>query len=459
MMMSAVHEHQEQLGARPSKKSKISSVLNIQEHQDKVALRQTELRASVQEETASVLSRRGSILGRGRMLKADHFPSCRNTQLPVQIDSAPNIRDLSDRKIYGVGQPTAEGISDVLNHVKESQVVWVNLREEPFVFINGHPYCVKDWKQPFDNIERTGITTEQVQADEETLKREILEESRRYGGKILLHGETVPEGDNSVAAMGEVYCYWEDIDMESVVCYHTLCECFQGDKNVTFHRIPVTDEHTFQEKDFDRIYSILAHAPDDAALVFNCQMGRGRATTGMVVGTMLWQLLKHNEVYSNSVLSSPSLGTGGMQFSAVVELTQLISGVISGRECVESVDACVELCADMQNIREAVVIRREKAAKYAARGAPRKEAKELGVARHYLERYMFLVLYQAHLDESAQFSAAGASTVTFTEWMANHSNRTAIYTLIDQMTLEDFCMSRSSSYDSEASTDTSLTQD
>lgn len=440
---------------KPSKKSKISPALDCQEHRQSAALRNGELRATIEEETASVLSRRGSVLSRGRMLKSDHFPSCRNTQLPVQMQSAPNIRQVHDRKIYGVGQPTAEGISDVLLHVHEQKILWINLREEPFIFINGHPYCIKDWKHPFDNIERTGITTQQVQADEEQLQREILQEARRNGGKILLHGETVPEGDNSVAAMGEVYCYWEDIDEQSVVCYHTLCQQWNvegNEKEVAFQRIPVTDEHTLQEKDFDAIHALLAHAPKGAALIFNCQMGRGRATTGMALGTMLWRLLEHREVYSNSVLS-PSLAVGtGMQFSAVVELSLLVGGTTSGRQCVAAVDACVELCADMQNIRDAVVVRREKANKYAARGAPSKEATELRVARHYLERYMFLVLYQAYLADSGHVCKPA-----FTEWMSEHPNRTAIYALIDQMTLDDYTVSRANSYDSGDSTDTSLT--
>jgi hypothetical protein len=429
---------------RPWKKSKLSSINSAQNR--------VGLRATAGEETAHVLSRRGSVLSKGRILKADHFPSCRNVHLPLQLQSAPNIRHLNDRKIFGVGQPNADGYLDVLEQIEDSNVVWISLREEPFIFVNGHPYCVKAWKDPFDNIERTGISAAQVQADEESLRLEILAEAKKNSGKILLHGETVPEGDSSVAAMGEVYCYWEDISQHSVVCYHTLCEqltveCPQNDnKSVKFYRVPVTDEHAFQEQDFDALCGILSSTPIGSTLIFNCQMGRGRATTGMVVASMLWEVLEHKPL--PSIVSLASTKPCQTQFSAVVELAQLLGG-----NCVEPVNTCVDMCSAMQNIREAVLVRREKAAKYAGRGAQRKEAKELSVARHYLERYMYLVLYQAYLFETR----TSTSNRCFVDWMAAHPNRTAVYTLISGMTLDEYCPSQSSSYDSEDfSTDASF---
>jgi len=395
-----------------------------------------EVRATLEEEAGSVLSRRGSILSRGRILKADHFPSCRNQRLPLQLQSAPNIRRVSDRNIYGVGQPTSAGISDVLGQVPQKSVVWVNMREEPFLFIKGKPYCVKDWKRPFDNIERTGISIEQVESDEELLRLEILEEAKRYGGRILLHGEMIPEGDDSVAAMGEVYCFWQKIDETSVVCYHSVCdELSQSNvrgKDVHFYRVPVTDEHSLQEKDFDRLHSIFASAPDGAALIFNCQMGRGRATTGMVVAAMLWEVLGHSA--PRGIHTAMTLSGSGQQFAAVHELQGLLSGSVSSIETVHSVDTCIEMCVHMQNIRDAVVERRDKAQKYAVKGQQKKEAKELGVARHYLERYMFLVLYQAYVLEQGMVET---DPQTFTDWMEVHPNRNAIYCLIDGLSLED----------------------
>jgi len=35
-------------------------------------------------------------------------------------------------------------------------VYWQNLREEPLVFINGHPFVVRESDKPFSNLEYTG---------------------------------------------------------------------------------------------------------------------------------------------------------------------------------------------------------------------------------------------------------------------------------------------------------------
>jgi hypothetical protein len=41
-----------------------------------------------------------------------------------------------------------------------------------------------------------------------------------------------------------------------------------------------------KDADFDRIISMVQGAPVDSAFVFNCQMGRGRTTTGMVIASL-----------------------------------------------------------------------------------------------------------------------------------------------------------------------------
>eukprot|EP01091_Cochliopodium_minus_P013695 TRINITY_DN4468_c0_g1_i1.p1 TRINITY_DN4468_c0_g1~~TRINITY_DN4468_c0_g1_i1.p1 ORF type:complete len:824 (-),score=252.09 TRINITY_DN4468_c0_g1_i1:3-2474(-) len=64
-----------------------------------------------------------------------------------------------------------------------------------------------------------------------------------------------------------------------------------------YHRIPVTDEKEMEEKDVDYIISILWKSlknfdfkknskKDVPIFIFNCQMGRGRTTSAMVVATM-----------------------------------------------------------------------------------------------------------------------------------------------------------------------------
>lgn len=57
--------------------------------------------------------------------------------------------------------------------------------------------------------------------------------------------------------------------------------------------------------DFDRLVQQVYAAKQPAAFVFNCQMGRGRTTTGMVIASLV--LMKLNHVL-DTVLEGPSQG-------------------------------------------------------------------------------------------------------------------------------------------------------
>jgi len=55
--------------------------------------------------------------------------------------------------IYGVGMPTVQGVRGVLRSVSGSSspgagrhvnALWVNMREEPMVYINGKPFVLRE---------------------------------------------------------------------------------------------------------------------------------------------------------------------------------------------------------------------------------------------------------------------------------------------------------------------------
>ena len=57
--------------------------------------------------------------------------------------------------------------------------------------------------------------------------------------------------------------------------------------DIDYLRVPVTDEKAPKEADFALLLQRLWTAPQGAALVFNCQMGRGRTSTGMIIATLV----------------------------------------------------------------------------------------------------------------------------------------------------------------------------
>ncbi len=51
--------------------------------------------------------------------------------------------------------------------------------------------------------------------------------------------------------------------------------------------MPIVDEKAPRETDFDAMLDCLRGVPADCACVFNCQMGKGRTTTGMIVACLV----------------------------------------------------------------------------------------------------------------------------------------------------------------------------
>ena len=78
---------------------------------------------------------------------ADHFEKIQ--KLPDPIVGCPNFPRIPGYKVYCCGQPTAEGFKNCLEKVcgtiypKDGKIIWVNMRQEPNVYINGEPVCAR----------------------------------------------------------------------------------------------------------------------------------------------------------------------------------------------------------------------------------------------------------------------------------------------------------------------------
>ncbi|KAF6255732.1 inositol hexakisphosphate-domain-containing protein [Scenedesmus sp. NREL 46B-D3] len=230
-----------------------------------------------------VRSRAGDVLIKNTLLKADHFPGCQNTKLTPLLDGAPNFRQVEGLPVYGVAIPTVRGLRNVMDVLGAAQgqrgVLWHNMREEPVLYINGKPYVVRESDQPFRNVEYTGIDRSRVEDMEARLKRDVLREAARYEQHIL-----VTEEDDDM----NVIDVWEPVTESDVQTpMEVYQELVEDGYNVDYTRVPITDEKAPKDSDFELLIQRLWNVPPDAALVFNCQMGRGRTTTGMVIATLV----------------------------------------------------------------------------------------------------------------------------------------------------------------------------
>jgi hypothetical protein len=81
------------------------------------------------------------------LLKSDQW--LRESQMvPHGIRGAINFRNIPKTNIYALGQPTVEAIDEAVERVRQAhpdarRIVWITLREEPIVYVNGAPYCLR----------------------------------------------------------------------------------------------------------------------------------------------------------------------------------------------------------------------------------------------------------------------------------------------------------------------------
>ena len=93
---------------------------------------------------------------------ADHFEKIQKLAEP--IPGCPNFRRVPGYKVYCCGQPTVAGFEAALNKVlgfllktfssiyfevcgetypKTGKIIWINMRQEPDVYVNGEPVCAR----------------------------------------------------------------------------------------------------------------------------------------------------------------------------------------------------------------------------------------------------------------------------------------------------------------------------
>lgn len=190
------------------------------------------------------------------------------------IDGASNFRRIENTHVYGVAQPTVNGLRQVIRTLlsdrpKSERILWINLREEPIIYINGIPYVLRDRAFTLRNLKAyKGITGSRMEQLEERLKEDVMREVAQCGGRILLHGE-----DRN----GNVLSSWEEVDLQDIMTVREVMEFaaleIQQERELSdneeqaqqslvnnlleYHRVPITAEKAPEWRDFDDLTSLV----------------------------------------------------------------------------------------------------------------------------------------------------------------------------------------------------------
>ncbi|KAI9192964.1 inositol hexakisphosphate-domain-containing protein [Polychytrium aggregatum] len=355
-------------------------------------------------ETYVIKSRQGIVLVPHTILKVDFWSA--KASLQVEIEGASNFRKIPGLSIYGVAQPTLKGIRNVINeltkeHPPDTVVYWINLREEPLIYINGTPYVLRDQYFTLRNIKSyAGITSTRLELIEDRLKEDVAFELSNYDSRILLHREI---SDSKVTGI------WEDCTMEHVLTIREIMGQLNNDGalKISYYRVPTTAEAPPDEEDFDTLLGILAAANlKSTAIVLNCQIGMGRST----VGTVLVSVLTH---WLNGTTPVPSpQQRPRLNYQIIHSLLRVIR---NGLECKAVVDNIVDNCGACLNMRDSIESWRLKA-ESADSEEQRRQAVRKGL--NNLKRYFMMIVFQSYLDQHSPDMKDRLEG--FSQWLSRH---------------------------------------
>ncbi|XP_062331566.1 paladin isoform X1 [Osmerus eperlanus] len=371
----------------------------------------------------SGMSAPADLVTRGaRVLVADEYlaPDVLSTMKEMKVA---NFRRVPKMPIYGMAQPTAEATAAVLAHLtdekrKHSHVLWVNLQEELVLEGNGQVFIPREPSCLDQDISVPASDTQQLEKLETALKEEILRAQKWL--EVILEQEKQMKMFKNCLTVQEVFSQQESVH--------------QG---LIYRRIPLDDCSAPREEDFDKLMEAMKStlAEDShSAFVFNCSNGKGRTTTAMVMAALtLWHFNGFPEFGDDEIVSVPDAKYTKGEFEVVMQLVRLLpDGHRMKREVDMALDSVSETMTPMHyHLREIIIC----TYRQIKTGKTEKQT-ELLLLRslQYLERYMYLILFNTylHLEKKDSWQR------TFTLWMQQVAARAGVYDLLNQLGFSEF---------------------
>merc|ERR1712212_1093820 len=199
-------------------------------------------------------------------------------KLPDPVDGCPNFRRVPGFKVYCCGQPTIKGFENGLSKVcgktypKEGPIIWINMRQEPNVYVNGEPICARPPNKIGEYAELGAVTRDMVKADEPEFMRVLEGRAKENDGKLKYVDISKAEKEVEVKEL------------------KTLSEAIEGVKakfpGLVHMRVPVCNSAAPLEADFDIICQTLVGTSINTPVIVSDQVGLSRATTASVVACL-----------------------------------------------------------------------------------------------------------------------------------------------------------------------------
>jgi len=207
---------------------------------------------------------------------ADQFDKIQ--KLPDPVVGAPNFHRIPGYKVYCTGQPTITGLKNILEKVtgkiypKEGKIIWLNLRQEPSIYVNGQPICGRPPNKIGEYAELGDVTRDSIKADEVEFTKVVEGRVKENGGKLKYVDINKKELETEVKELKSLSQVMEEVKEEYPGLLHM--------------RVPVCNSASPKEADYDIIVQTLQGTAINTPVIVNDQVGLSRATTGCVIACL-----------------------------------------------------------------------------------------------------------------------------------------------------------------------------
>jgi len=386
----------------------------------------------------------------GAAAMLDHFEKIQ--KLKDKIEGVPNFRRVPGYKVYCCGQPTKDGFEKCIEKVcekypKDGPIVWINMRQEPIVYVNGNPVCARPPNKIGEYAELGNVTRASIKADEEEFYKVLESRAKAADGKIKVHDVTKKESEIEVKEL---------ITLSKVM--EGLKEKYPG---LTHNRVPVCNSAAPLEPDFDTLCNALLGTNVNTPVIVNCQVGLSRSTTGCVTAC-LFREFQLSASYEGLVETVPGVNVAVLrmdnyeidkekdtlfrgEFEVVKELMAALGedGVACKRECDKVIDknGPAPKGTGIKQLRENIA---ESKLSYEIMDDAAQAFLKTKIMDN-IQKYFYLICFTAYLREQSKIAKDGVSeeekkafsltggkvstptenlkvVTSFSKWMDDHSN-------------------------------------
>lgn len=283
-----------------------------------------------------------------------------------KCDGAPNWRRLAGFPIYATGQPKQADLEKCVEQAvnkydEQKAVLWVNIRQEPVLYLNGDPYSIR----PKDKFQTHMVFKEAFAIN--NVENEMVSKLKKGDGSFTFYKDVVGEQEKEKLV---------EVEQESgkVSSISTIGELFSSaakkEPKLESSRIPINLNDAPDEESFDQLVRLMKGHSSAVPVIFNCQGGISRSTTASVVAAIIKEAQLESEfdkmkgVIPDNIISGlrqtklhPPLPDSNGNGNALLKgefpvVLDLLSSSEIVKECKEQVDRLINAAAGAENIRE-----------------------------------------------------------------------------------------------------------